>query len=87
MDEKHYTQRTPLITRVFTAYKKEEQWYVKIPCIDCPLQLEIPINLENFERWIRKETLIQEAMPELNVDLREMFLSGICPDCWDATFK
>jgi len=30
---------------------------------------------------------IQNAMPDVSVDLREIIISGICPKCWDDTFK
>ena len=29
---------------------------------------------------------IQEIVPELSPDYREMFISGICPTCWDNMF-
>ena len=30
--------------------------------------------------------LIQEALPELSADQRELLISGTCPKCWDELF-
>lgn len=40
---------------------------------------------EGFRRWQNGE-LIQNAMPWLSADEREMLMTGTHPDCWDEMF-
>ncbi len=37
---------------------------------------------EEFAAW-DSGVLIQDAMPRLSVNDREMLISGCCPKCWD----
>ena len=30
---------------------------------------------------------IQDIMPELAPEMRELFISGMCPKCWDKLFS
>jgi hypothetical protein len=30
---------------------------------------------------------IQDEMPSLPAEIREVFISGVCPVCWDETFR
>lgn len=71
--------------REFQLFKREGQHYVLLRCQWCPTQIEAPVNLEHLENW-RKGTMIQDAMPELSADIREMFISGTCPQCWEDMF-
>jgi hypothetical protein len=65
--------------------EKEGQHYAKLRCQWCPTQIEVPVDLKKIDAW-RKGQLIQNAMPDLSKDLREMFISGTCPKCWDEMF-
>jgi uncharacterized protein YqfB (UPF0267 family) len=58
---------------------------VAVPCVKCNELNEIHANLEGFVSWQQGE-LIQNALPELSVDQRELLISGICPKCWDEMF-
>jgi hypothetical protein len=40
---------------------------------------------EGFHNWQGGE-LIQNALPELTADERELLISGTCPSCWDRMF-
>ena len=40
-----------------------------------------------LERADGKSILIQDIFPEMSSDLREMFVSGMCPTCWDKVFR
>jgi hypothetical protein len=68
-----------------TIIKREGQTYALLRCQWCPVQIECPVNMEHIEAW-RQGAMIQDAMPELSADLREMFISGTCPKCWDDMF-
>lgn len=30
---------------------------------------------------------IQDIFPNMKKEIREQFITGICPDCWDKIFK
>ena len=56
---------------------------VTVPCHFCKeLQKIENIPVQGFANWQNGE-LIQNALPELNTDQRELLISGICPKCWD----
>jgi len=65
--------------------EREGHQYAQINCRWCPVQLDIPIEQRHFISWMNGE-YIQDAMPELSADLREMFISGTCPRCWEEMF-
>jgi hypothetical protein len=46
---------------------------------------EVDVNFEGFQAWQSGE-FIQDALPELSTDERELLISGICPKCWDVMF-
>ena len=58
---------------------------VAVPCKKCKEVNEIQVDLEKFIAWQQGE-LIQNALPELDADQRELLISGICPKCWDKMF-
>jgi hypothetical protein len=51
------------------------------PCRLCGNRITFKVNVEGFRKWQQGE-MIQRAMPELSVDLREMLISNTCGDCW-----
>ena len=56
---------------------------VAVPCHFCQEVQKIEnIPVQGFANWQNGE-LIQNALPELNTDQRELLISGICPKCWD----
>ena len=40
-----------------------------------------------IERADGKPILIQDIFPDMGADLREMFISGMCPTCWSKVFR
>ena len=57
-------------------------------CVQCPSCNEVSEVLapvDGFRRWQAGE-LIQDALPELTPDEREILISGICNDCWKEMF-
>ena len=74
-----------MITQL-TIITRENQTYALLRCQWCPTQIECPVNLDQIEAW-RQGQLIQNAMPQLSPDLREMFISGTCPKCWNDMFS
>ena len=53
-----------------------------LECVSCSQEKSIEANPRDVESW-RGGELIQNAMPYLDADQREMFISGTCPKCWD----
>ena len=52
-----------------------------LECVQCSQERTIEASPRDVESW-RDGELIQNAMPYLNEDQREMFISGVCPQCW-----
>lgn len=50
-----------------------KEWYVAVPASE-------------YLEW-KKGRLIQDAMPSVSQDQREMLITGICPECWDKYMK
>jgi len=53
-----------------------------LECVCCAKEQSIDACPGDVEKW-RDGELIQNAMPYLDADQREMFISGTCPKCWD----
>lgn len=58
---------------------------VAVPCRLCNEVADLTVNIEGFVAW-QGGKLIQEALPELDADQRELLISGTCPTCWDKMF-
>ena len=56
-----------------------------LECVRCSKENAIDANPRDVESW-RDGHLIQDAMPYLDADQREMFISGICSTCWNKMF-
>ena len=54
-------------------------------CMDCNKVFKIEIDEKAFEKW-RKGAHIQDVMPRLSADIRELLISGICGSCFDKIF-
>lgn len=60
---------------------------VSIKCKECGKEYKFDITEEQYNKYISGEGLIQDIFPEISSELREMFISRICPDCWNKIFK
>ena len=56
-----------------------------LECVGCSQESAINADQRDVESW-RDGELIQDAMPYLDADQREMFISGTCPTCWTKMF-
>jgi hypothetical protein len=59
---------------------------IPVTCRGCGGQHEIAANFDGLLAWKNGELLIQDALPELSADERELLLSGTCGVCWDEWF-
>ena len=55
-------------------------------CPFCRAEHEVCVKVKDFEAWKNGE-LVQNAFPYLSPDTRELLITGICPDCWEAMFN
>lgn len=47
----------------------------------------VELNEKQYEQYIKwKSNLIRLQQIDAPADIREMLLTGICPDCWDNIF-
>jgi|TARA_B100001094_G_scaffold101947_1_gene98111 hypothetical protein len=58
---------------------------VAAPCRLCQETIDLEVNLQGFVDW-KAGKYIQDALPELDADMRELLISGTCPTCWDKMF-
>ena len=54
-------------------------------CQHCGTTVQIPVIGPDYDRWKNGE-LIQNAMPYLSADEREILISGTCGPCFDRMF-
>jgi hypothetical protein len=64
---------------------ESNQVKITLNCFKCKELQTVIAPINNYLEW-QAGKYIQDAMPMLNVDQREMLLSGICPSCWDKLF-
>ena len=62
--------------------------YIMVPttCPFCGHTTYIQCDKAAYDRW-GEGMSIQDAMPDMNPEYREMLISGICPSCWDDMFS
>jgi hypothetical protein len=54
-------------------------------CNRCKDQVEMAVNVDDYTSW-ENGSLIQDAMPYLSADEREVLISGVCGTCFDKMF-
>lgn len=68
------------------ASKDNEKMHYRKKCTFCSKVWEIPMTYDQYRRLdesLSGGDLLGEAVPDLEPKWREMFLSGMCPDCWE----
>ena len=58
---------------------------IKTRCRVCGVTHTLMVNLHDMGRW-QNGSLIQDAMPYLSADERELLISGTCGTCFDKMF-
>lgn len=54
----------------------------RVSCTWCKEVTEIKAHEEDVQK-VQNGEHIARAMPYLNIDERELLISGTCPKCWD----
>ena len=52
-------------------------------CPFCGVTHVITVRPDDYLAWRYDGVEARDAFPYLDVEEREMLISGICPDCWD----
>lgn len=55
-------------------------------CPLCNKEWNVPVPASEYAAW-KSGKLIQDAMPSVPAEQREMLITGICPECWDKYIK
>ena len=63
----------------------DEKTVVVVDCIQCAESQHITVGTADLGNWQNGE-LIQNAMPYLSADEREIMISGVCGTCFDNMF-
>ena len=58
---------------------------VQATCRQCKVSVEMSVNKQDIVDWTAGR-YIQDAMPYLSVDERELLISGTCGNCFDKMF-
>lgn len=56
-------------------------------CICCQSQHIIKAPQEGYNAWAKRDKKIQDAMPMLSEDDRELLISGLCGDCFEEVMQ
>lgn len=56
---------------------------VEVECVSCKKAITVVVPTTGYRLWLSGE-LIQNAMPELTDDERELLLSHMCSQCFNS---
>ena len=66
---------------------KNEKINVNVPCGFCNTEYKVEMTESQFNELMSPHRRhIQDIIPELAPEIRELFISGMCPKCWDKLF-
>lgn len=66
---------------------KERNAILRVTCCFCNKVHELRVVEEDaFEYMSQNRRCVQDIFPYLSAEERELLISNICPDCWDAMF-
>lgn len=60
---------------------------VEVKCVSCKKPHTILVPTAGYKLWASGQAKIQDALPGLSEDERELLMSNICPVCWDKLFS
>ena len=60
--------------------------YVNTKCPYCGKTSTLEMTNEQYEQYISGDSYIQNIFPNWSPAIREMLITGICPDCWNKIF-
>ena len=57
-----------------------------LTCRSCGEEHIVAVPMEAYRSWRQGHMMIQDALPMLSLDERELLMSGICGKCFDKMF-
>jgi hypothetical protein len=76
-----------LIHRESSFEIKEDEMECKITCVCCGFVEVLIVDLEGFNKWHREGALIQDALPELPPEKRDILVANMCSRCLDIAYQ
>lgn len=70
---------------VSSIRKPPAEMTIDVECMVCHSKHQVIVPAMGYLQWMQGER-IQDAMPRLSADDRELLMSKICPACWDNLF-
>jgi len=60
-----------------------------IRCVDCKKEIRVPCSIQQWGEYskVPREKSIQNIFPEMSIENRETFISGMCSDCQEKFFE
>lgn len=59
---------------------------IEVKCAMCGTVHTILVPVAGYRLWASGQMKIQDALPSLSADERELLMSGICGRCFDRVF-
>lgn len=56
-------------------------------CTQCGNKIEVSVRNEDLAKWKSGKHHVQDCFPYLTPGERELFITGICDDCFKDIFK
>jgi hypothetical protein len=77
-EQMHYVSKHDVINDESITY---ERW-----CVHCHTSHKFIMSNEEYTEWKVNKTYIQTVFPHLDSNMREMMISGTCPECFKIIF-
>ena len=58
---------------------------IEAECRMCGKQFHLKAEKEDIQKWMNGMN-IQDALPYMPAEERELLISGTCPECWNKMF-
>ena len=68
------------------ATKERQKTFIGKDCIKCGTHFTYSVYADDLSRYNGGEK-IQDCFPYLDVNAREIFISGLCGTCFDTLFE
>jgi hypothetical protein len=65
----------------------DEHAVIRAKCVSCRVWIALEMTPDELKKLIGSQMSIQEALPKMDRQYREMLVSGFCPSCWKQLFK
>ena len=78
-----------MVNSILTFDPRSNKFEVHVKCTYCEEIKVFEVDNDSkagYMKWLKGEGLIQDLMPDVLPENRELLISGICSDCWKAVF-